>query len=463
MTKYKKISWLTELQHKLDIKFGKNLYNAALIALLFGCLSLTSCGGKDAKVPNFPTHEKVETPEKPQPPIKITITDTKQTVTNNELKEIYGDTPVIKDAYFAKKVEEKDKKVTYEQIKSASIKDEVHIVVDTLNIPIGTEVKVKILEKGIINKDEYKEVSFLQDKKDVQGIFTAKIDYYDTDGDGEMLAVFTINLNNIDDKITQDWISKITSDKDKKLKLCIYVEVPSLKDKVVYCSDNMDLGEGIPKDGVWLDQPNKWFEVKTCECVSYKIENNLLNGPNVIHTKAGSKVKSTGAMQTVKAIVLHRTAGYTTISAVGHTKGTHFYVDGPRGNDGEIFQPFGLDKSSSHIRSSTDKTRIARKDIENNNSIGIEVIGLNYSKDKKGVWINQPSADKKITKGYKDYDGEHHWDELSLKQINSVVCIVKKLLEKYNLNKSDILLHEGIQQKTGGEGQAVYDAIISKL
>ncbi|MCX8533197.1 peptidoglycan recognition protein family protein [Chryseobacterium luquanense] len=205
--------------------------------------------------------KKVETPEKPQPPIKITITDTKQTVTNNELKEIYGDTPVIKDAYFAKKVEEKDKKITYEQIKSASIKDEVHIVVDTLNIPIGTEVKVKILEKGIINKDEYKEVSFLQDKKDVQGIFTTKIDYYDTDGDGEMFAVFTINLNNIDDKITQNWISKITSDKDKKLKLCIYVEVPSLKDKVVYCGDNMDLGEGIPKDRVWLDQPSKWFEV----------------------------------------------------------------------------------------------------------------------------------------------------------------------------------------------------------
>lgn len=241
-----------------------------------------------------------------------------------------------------------------------------------------------------------------------------------------------------------------------------------------------DRTKGISQIQFYADDNDKYFdggvsnvrcgvyklyieEDKECGCNKYKIEEGLLKGPNVIHTKSGNKVKPSGTMKLVKAIVLHRTAGYTTSGAIGHSKGTHFYVDGPRGKDGEIFQPFALDKSSSHIRSSSDKTRISRKDIENNNSIGIEVIGMNYSKDKKGNWKNEPSKDKKITKGYTDNDGKHHWDQLSENQILSVICIVKILMQKYNLSKSDILVHEEIQQKTGGEGMAVYDAIKSKL
>ena len=138
-------------------------------------------------------------------------------------------------------------------------------MVDTFNIPKGTIVEVKILEKGIINTGkDYDPISFMQDNKKTSGTFTAEIKYYDTDeieGGDLFAAIFDINLKSEDEKITQEWISKITASKDKKLKLCIHAEVPSLGDKVVYCGDNMDLGEGIPKDRVWLDQPNKWFEV----------------------------------------------------------------------------------------------------------------------------------------------------------------------------------------------------------
>ena len=366
---------------------------------------------------------------------------------------------VVTFAYIATLV-----KNEYHQIQSASVGDTVYVIVRTTGL-VGRKVEVNLINSdGILSSKTYGITDLLQDDKDSNGLLSTTVG---KDG----LAIYKVKLQpTIDTKGVELWSSKLQSSKNKKANLCILVDARKHnKDlKITYLGTNPTKQANTTslkaeKPNYWQDGDGKWFELKYCECCSYTIENELLNGSNVIHKKTGSKVKSTGSMQKVKALVLHRTAGYSTISAVGHTKGTHFYVDGPRGNDGEIFQPFGLDRSSSHIRSSTDKTRISRKDIENNNSIGIEVVGMNYSKDKKGVWKNQPSKDKKITKGYKDYDGEHSWDQLSTKQINSLVCIVKKLMEKYNLSKTDILVHEGIQQKTGGEGQAVYDTIISKL
>lgn len=55
MRKHRKISWLTELQHKLNIKFGKGLYHAGFVFFLFACLSATSCNPNEV---NFPTQEK---------------------------------------------------------------------------------------------------------------------------------------------------------------------------------------------------------------------------------------------------------------------------------------------------------------------------------------------------------------------------------------------------------------------
>ena len=61
------------------------------------------------------------------------------------------------------------------------------------------------------------------------------------------------------------------------------------------------------------------------------------------------------------------------------------------------------------------------------------------------------------------YGGNNYWDSLTENQIKSVVCILKILMKEYSLTTVDVLTHEGIQSKTAGEGQAVYDAIISKL
>lgn len=281
MRKHKKISWLAELQRKLDIKFGKGLYHAGSILALVSCLSLTSC--KDEKPqPTFPTQETSENSPKPNnstsSPTKIVITHTKQTTTTNKLKEIYKDTPVVIDAYFAKKTKTEDdgkvKKETFERIKSASSKEKVCVVVDTLNIDIGTKVKIQLLDK------EYKEISF-GDKT----TFESKIDYYDTDGDGEMLAVFDVDFN----AIGKYWVDKIS--KDKKLQLCIKVDL-DYKQDIVYCGDNTDITDDNDKNKIWLDKEGKWFEVAgaRCYCLEMGLTTKHCGGNGTTATKENYKV-----------------------------------------------------------------------------------------------------------------------------------------------------------------------------
>lgn len=216
----------------------------------------------------------------------------------------------------------------------------------------------------------------------------------------------------------------------------------------------------------FLNQETTRFQVTYCGCTEYSIANGFLSGPNVITTKAGSQVSGHNGIQTVIAIILHRTAGSSTAGAVAHTKGTHFYVD--RGaNDGEIFQAVSLDKYTNHIMNSTART--SNMEIQTENSVGIEVVGMAYyykDNDLYNVYntkIADPSS-VTLSKGYTGSDGKtYYWDALTDSQVNSLKCLLVKLLENYNLTTANIYAHEAIQSKTAGEGAAVKDAIISKL
>ena len=56
------------------------------------------------------------------------------------------------------------------------------------------------------------------------------------------------------------------------------------------------------------------------------------------------------------------------------------------------------------------------------------------------------------------------WETIPVLQRDSIVCLVKGLLKRYNLSKTDdIYVHENISYKTAGEGKTVYDAIINLL
>lgn len=166
----------------------------------------------------------------------------------------------------------------------------------------------------------------------------------------------------------------------------------------------------------------------------------------------------------------YRTVGYNIPGAIGHSKGTHFYIEGGNviGKDGEIFQAVSLKRSCNHILD--ERTRISHFDIKTNNSIGIEVIGMAYKKVGEKYYTNTSNPKEiditktPITKGYEDKNGDvNYWDKLTDSQIKSAVCLVQLLMKTYSIKPEMILTHEEIQSKTSGEGQAVKDAIFDEL
>jgi N-acetyl-anhydromuramyl-L-alanine amidase AmpD len=234
---------------------------------------------------------------------------------------------------------------------------------------------------------------------------------------------------------------------------------------------NLPNTKNIVKNNVGNNSGRQVFvEVKNkCTCC---IKNNSLIAKNIIYKKSGSALTNSYPVKKIKAIVLHRTAGGTTAGGIRASKGAHFYVDGPKGVDGEIFQTMSLSKRTKHIKKlkiyKGRVGRISRLDIQNYNSVGIEVVGYAYFK-KNNILYKDISGYPKVlnkiplSKLYTNNNGQRYWDPLSEKQIKSVVCIIKGLMKKYSISKSDIVVHELIQEKTSGEGQCVMDAIISKI
>jgi N-acetyl-anhydromuramyl-L-alanine amidase AmpD len=107
--------------------------------------------------------------------------------------------------------------------------------------------------------------------------------------------------------------------------------------------------------------------------------------------------------------------------------------------------------------------------MKNENSIGIEVVGMAYLKIGEKYYMNL--ADKKevsppppLSREYLDKNkNKNYWDALTEAQIKSVVCLVKLLMKEFSIPLSMILTHEEIQSKTAGEGQAVKEAIFPFL
>jgi N-acetyl-anhydromuramyl-L-alanine amidase AmpD len=278
-----------------------------------------------------------------------------------------------------------------------------------------------------------------------------------------------ITLRPKDDKELETLEEKFGKRTKKEAYVFLKANVTGTDDTIKYPNDK---NEFLNKDG-------ERFVVKNCGCIKYFIKDNQLNGPNVIYTKAGSLVSGNTGVQTIKAVILHRTAGSTTAGAVAHSKGTHFYVDGARGTDGEIYQAVKLDKYCNHIMNSTART--AKPELQTENTIGIETVGMAYvyyGEDKKLITIYElekaqnnskyipKSAPEStiISKGYTGSDGStFYWDALTEAQIKSVKCLVKTLLDNYSLTVNDIYTHEEIQSKTAGEGAVVKEAIIGLL
>jgi N-acetyl-anhydromuramyl-L-alanine amidase AmpD len=267
-----------------------------------------------------------------------------------------------------------------------------------------------------------------------------------------------ITLRPKDDKELEKLEEKFEKRTKKEAYVFLKANVTGTDDTIKYPNNK---NEFLNKDG-------ERFVIKNCGCIKYFIKNDQLNGPNVILTKSGNSVSGHAGVQTIKAIILHRTAGSTTAGAIAHSKGTHFYVDGARGTDGEIFQPVKLDKYTNHIMNATART--SHLDIQTENSIGIETVGMAYEYNAKnelyniyGTKISDPTAIS-ISKGYTGTDNKtYYWDALTEAQIKSVKCLVKTLLDTYSLTVNDIYTHEEIQSKTAGEGAVVKEAIIGLL
>ena len=169
---------------------------------------------------------------------------------------------------------------------------------------------------------------------------------------------------------------------------------------------------------------------ETLKELSYKkeIRNGIMQSDDI--TKQIIPEIERGELNEIVGIVLHRTAGSTTQSALSAFKerklGTHFLV----GKDGKIIQTAHLDKKTFHV--GVPKSN----DYPNNsNSIGIEVVGTYDYKTKT-------------------------WEELTPDQTTSVANLVNYLMVTFNLNpNTDLYIHEKIAAKTPGEGQVVLDAI----
>jgi N-acetyl-anhydromuramyl-L-alanine amidase AmpD len=280
-----------------------------------------------------------------------------------------------------------------------------------------------------------------------------------------------ITLRPKDDKDLEKLEEKFNKRSKKEAYLFLKAAVTGTDDTVKFPNNKNE----------FLNVDGERFIVKNCGCIKYFIKADQLNGPNVIYTKAGSGVSGNVGIQKIIAIILHRTAGSTTSGAVASSKGAHFYVDGASGTDGEIFQAIKLDKYTNHIMNSTART--SHLDIQTENSIGIETVGMAYKyigegenkklyniyeiekmqKNSKYVGKVAPST-VVISKGYTDSDNNtYYWDTLTDAQIKSVKCLVKTLMDAYSLTVSDIYVHEEIQSKTAGEGAVVKEAIIDLL
>lgn len=193
-----------------------------------------------------------------------------------------------------------------------------------------------------------------------------------------------------------------------------------------------------------IKEPNTAFLGK---CTDGEVVNGFIINDNVIKNKIDS-CNNTSMSEEVKIIVLHRTAGGKASGTLNWMNtqgyGAHFVND----YDGTMYQAIGLDRKASHMGVNRKKHTIDNG-WGNGNSIGIETCGL--SLDKDGI---------STLKSKKTHD---YWEEVTDEQAQSLACLLKFLLNYFNLSLDDIKIHEELCLKTELEGKLVYDAMLPYL
>jgi len=162
-------------------------------------------------------------------------------------------------------------------------------------------------------------------------------------------------------------------------------------------------------------------------------ESGMLISPNITWDRMSALEKGRHSMNTVEALILHRTAGsrypQLWLRGLDKAKGAHFYV----AKDGTTYQTASLNISVAHLYVSSKQMYSDYYGVlSNSNTIGIEVVG-NYS------------------------DGK--WEPLTAEQISATSMLVQQLQSHYNIHSNKVYPHETVQRKTAGEGQTVLDAI----
>lgn len=383
---------------------------------------------------------------------------------------------------------EKGEKITFKRINKASIGKEVYIIVNTKDFESGT-LKINIKqgkEEGIVAQDNVIPVT-IEDKR--KQTFEVKVgsmsssDYLNKNDYCDM-AIVKITMDPANKEDLKSWNDKLENLEGKKTKLYLLIDAHSgnTDKEVIYHGQNPDK-DGKPdtstKKNYWLDMEGKWFQLKGCLCCNMVVDNDGFITDEKITLKKISELEQ-GELTKINGIVLHRTVSSDEKSALNSFKsgvGTHFLTL----KNGTNFQTASLNKFTYHIghikskaydnknssKEESEKIKNFRKLTPNKNatraehdyetkkayperyphnedSVGIEVVGMPIDKNGKATLI-----DKEIV----------GWEAITDEQAKSVSCVVKFLMSEYNLSTNDIYTHEQISRKTSGEGETVLKSI----
>lgn len=205
------------------------------------------------------------------------------------------------------------------------------------------------------------------------------------------------------------------------------------------------------------------------ECLD---ENGYLKGLGTRHDLAGKDEPNPlekGDLDTVSAIVLHRTGGGSAGGALNSFKtgiGTHFLVD----KDGTILQTAGLGKMTYHvgkIRSRCQDTKTCTKDEtavlgelrKSNKKYGDYVAALHKHESAKAYPDRYPNnTDSVGIEVVGEYDDKAKtWGGPTATQKEVIKKLVDRLKTCCGLDNDDIYEHDKISYKTSGEGAGLYD------
>lgn len=352
-------------------------------------------------------------------------------------------------------------KISFEYIRTATVGKEVYIVVESKRFQ-GKEIQIDIhqgKEKVIADKDTLIEVM----QGDEVKLIKTKIGEVPEE-EGETIlnkedfkdwGIAKVKLRPKEEETLKTWNEDIGKKEGKKTCLYLLVDAHSLNEEygstnIVYYGANdggIENSEGKVVTNYWLDEEDRWFELKSCSCCQFTvdadgfIEHDDIAKEQVTEIEQGS---FGNPKDDIEYIVLHRTVTSDARSTIdnafkkkrgGVYYGTHFLV----GKDGKMYQTASLNKYTYHVKG------------KNGKSIGIEVVGMPLDKDGNTT-IGPPNGNAVAS-----------WEVVSKAQAQSVACIIKGLLNHYELKVENVESHEDLQAKTEGEGRTVYDAVINLI